>query len=114
MRTGSYDVSLSELSLDNLDIPKEYSLGNNYPNPFNPTTQINYSLPKNSDIKLIIYDLLGNKLKTLLDDKYQSAGFKNIKWNGTNELGAKTSSGVYFYALKSGRLYQTKKMILIK
>ena len=114
MRTGFYDVSLSELSLDNLDIPKEYSLGNNYPNPFNPTTQINYSLPKNSDIKLIIYDLLGNKVKTLLDDKYQSSGFKSIKWNGTNELGAKTSSGVYFYTLKAGSFYQTKKMILIK
>ncbi|MAJ33900.1 MAG: hypothetical protein CMF95_05115, partial [Candidatus Marinimicrobia bacterium] len=114
MRTGFYDVSLSELSLDNLDIPREYSLGNNYPNPFNPTTQINYSIPKNSDIKLIIYDLLGNKVKTLLDDKYQSAGFKNIKWNGTNELGAKTSSGIYFYTLKAGSFYQTKKMILIK
>jgi len=114
MRNGFYDAELSELSNNDFKIPKEYSLENNYPNPFNPTTQINYSLPKNSDVKLIIYDLLGNKVKTLLDDEYHSAGFKTIKWNGTNELGVKTSSGVYFYALKAGSFYQTKKMILIK
>jgi hypothetical protein len=114
MRTGFYDVDLSELSLDNLKTPKEYNLGNNYPNPFNPTTRINYSLPKNSNIKLIIYDLLGNKVKTLLDDKYHSAGFSSIEWSGTNKFGAMASSGVYFYTLKAGSFYQTKKMILIK
>ena len=114
MRNGYFNIELSEMSSDRFNIPLLYSLENNFPNPFNPTTRIDYSIPINSDIKLTIYDLLGNKVKTLIDNKYQSAGFKTIKWNGTNEFGAKTSSGVYFYALKAGNFYQTKKMILIK
>ena len=109
-----YDVGLSELSHYDCKIPKGRSLENNYPNISNPTTRIKYSLLENSDIKLIIYDLLGNIVKIFSNSKYQKAGFKSIKWSGTNELGAKTSSGGYFYALEAGIFYQTKKMILIK
>ena len=109
MRNEFYDVGLLRLSHDDLKIPKEYNLESNYSNTFNPATRINYLLPKNSDVKLIIYDLLGNKVWTLVDNKYQKVGFKSIKLNGTNKLGAKTSSGFYFYALKAGSFYQKKR-----
>jgi hypothetical protein len=90
------------------NIPAKYKLYQNYPNPFNPTTVINYSLPKSSFISLRVYDVLGNLIKVLVN-KEQSAGTYNAAFDGAN-----LSSGVYFYILKSGNFYQTKKMILLK
>jgi hypothetical protein len=90
------------------DIPKFYVLGNNYPNPFNPTTKISFGLPRSSNTKLIVYDLLGREVITLVNDKLE-AGSYNIEWDAGNY-----SSGVYFYKLESGNFVQTKKMVLIK
>lgn len=93
---------------DKYNLPSEYSLSQNYPNPFNPVTTINYSIPTSSDVKLIIYDLLGRKVQELVNE-FQSSGNYSIQFNGDN-----LSSGIYFYALKSGDFYQVRKMILLK
>lgn len=94
-------------------IPKEFALHQNFPNPFNPSTTIKYDLPKNSEVLITIYDMLGREVKTLLNDK-QDAGYKQIVWNGTNNYGAQVSTGIYFYKLRAGDFVQSRKMILMK
>lgn len=86
----------------------QFELHQNYPNPFNPTTTISYSIPEASHLRLELYDVLGNKIKSLLDE-YQKAGSYSFNFNGS-EL----SSGIYFYRLSAGQFIQTKKMILLK
>jgi len=89
-------------------LPSEFSLDQNYPNPFNPTTIINYSLPKSAFVKLIVYDVLGRVIKTLVDEE-KSAGNYSVQFNGSN-----LSSGVYFYRLTAGNFISTKKLVLLK
>ncbi|NOX67102.1 MAG: T9SS type A sorting domain-containing protein [Chlorobi bacterium] len=88
--------------------PEVYSLNQNYPNPFNPTTIISYSIQKQSDVTLRVYNLLGELVTTLVDQK-QSAGKHQIQFNANN-----LSTGVYFYSIKAGSFFQTKKMLLLK
>jgi len=93
--------------------PDEYSLSQNYPNPFNPETEMSYVLPNASYVKLSIYNLLGQKVKTLVDG-YQEAGYRTVLWDGKNDRGEGISSGIYFYSLKAGDFTQTRKMVLMK
>jgi len=86
----------------------------NYPNPFNRTTTINYQLTANGHLNLIIYDKLGRKIKTLVDE-YQTTGQKSIEWDGTDSKGARVSGGTYFYQIKrQDGVAGAKKMILVK
>jgi hypothetical protein len=85
----------------------------NYPNPFNPSTTISYSLANSSAVSLTIFDSLGRVVKTLVDQP-QAAGDHQVVWNGTNEQGSQVASGVYFYRLKTGEFTHTKRMILLK
>ena len=94
-------------------IPKEFSLSNAYPNPFNPFTTLSYDLPKDSFINLTVFDMMGRKIKTLVNGQ-QSAGIKTVKWNSTNEQGETVSAGVYLYKLKAESFIETKKMVLLK
>ncbi|MGA7722333.1 MAG: T9SS type A sorting domain-containing protein [Ignavibacteriaceae bacterium] len=89
-------------------LPSEFSLDQNYPNPFNPATIINYSLPKSAFVKLIVYDVLGRVIKTLVDEE-KSAGNYSVQFNGSN-----LSSGIYFYRLTAGNFIGTKKLVLLK
>jgi len=95
------------------NIPQSFALHQNYPNPFNPVTEIKYAVPKADKITLTVYDLLGRKVKTLVDDEVE-AGVYKVKWDGKNEFGKNVSSGVYFYSLKSESLVKVRKMMLIK
>ena len=94
-------------------IPIAYTLHQNYPNPFNPVTTLRYDLPENSLVNIIIYDLLGRQVKTLVNQT-QNAGFKSIIWNATNNYGKPVSAGVYLYQIQAGEFVQTKKMVLLK
>ncbi|MBC8401932.1 MAG: T9SS type A sorting domain-containing protein [Candidatus Marinimicrobia bacterium] len=94
-------------------IPAEFALHRNYPNPFNPVTTMSYSLPEQSNVSLIIYDILGNQIKTLVNDN-QTTGNKTITWDATNAAGATVTAGVYFYRLQAGSYSQTGKMLLLK
>jgi hypothetical protein len=85
----------------------------NHPNPFNPETEISYTLPAAGKVRLTVYNMLGQKVKTLVDE-YQAAGHKTITWDGADEGGNKAASGVYFYRVKAGEFEDTKKMILMK
>ena len=95
------------------NLPENYTLFQNYPNPFNPTTTIGYKISKASNVSLIIYNSLGQVVKTLINAN-QSAGNYNVRWNGTNEFGTKVTSGIYFYRLNTNEYTNVKKMIMLK
>ena len=95
------------------EVPSEFKLYQNYPNPFNPKTVIRFDLPKESNVKILIYDILGRLTKKIIDNR-QDTGFKSIQWDGTNNYGKKVSDGVYLYSIEAGNFRQTKKMILLK
>jgi photosystem II stability/assembly factor-like uncharacterized protein len=88
--------------------PTEFYLEQNFPNPFNPSTTIQFSLPKSGDVTLKIYNLLGEEVKTLVDE-YKEIGNHSIQFNANN-----LASGIYFYRIQAGSFVQTKKMILVK
>jgi hypothetical protein len=89
-----------------------YELGQNFPNPFNPTTTISYSIPVAGNVNLTIYNLLGSEVVKLIDEQ-QQAGIHSVHFS-TEDLGEKIGSGIYFYTLKSGSFTQTRKMIVLK
>ncbi|MDP4115645.1 MAG: LamG-like jellyroll fold domain-containing protein [Bacteroidota bacterium] len=92
----------------NTGLPKTYELSNNYPNPFNPSTRINVSLPEDQVVKLCVYNILGEKVATLINRKME-AGVHEINFNAAN-----LASGIYIYKIEAGKFTQTKKMMLIK
>ncbi len=93
--------------------PTSFSLSQNYPNPFNPETDISYALPTDCQVKLTIYNVAGQNVRTLVDEQ-QTAGFKTIHWNGKDNEGKEVASGVYFYKIQAGVFTEARKMILMK
>ena len=94
-------------------LPQNVVLDYNSPNPFNPNTQIKFGLPNNQKVKIDVYSITGQKVKTLINTT-MNAGYHTINWNATDENGAKVSSGVYIYQLRCGNEVFTKKMIFAK
>ncbi|MFC1785866.1 GDSL-type esterase/lipase family protein [Candidatus Neomarinimicrobiota bacterium] len=96
-----------------LDYPSNYKLDQNFPNPFNPTTSINYDLSNDSYVTLDIYNISGEHINSLVDET-QAKGSKIVQWNGVNKKGEKVNSGIYFYKLQANDFTKTKKMVLLK
>ncbi len=94
-------------------LPKEFALGQNYPNPFNPETEIRYELPRQSQVVLVVFNLVGQKVKTLVNGKI-AAGRYTAQWNGRDEAGKSLASGVYIYRLEAGDFVQARRMLLVK
>ncbi len=94
-------------------IPANYMLAQNYPNPFNPSTRIDFSLPEKSHVTLSIHNILGQRVKTLID-RPLNGGAHRVVWNGTNEFGETVTSGIYFYQLRSELGNKTMKMMFMK
>ena len=95
------------------EVPTKYALMQNYPNPFNPTTKIRFDLPKSTHAKLIIYDILGREVATLVNEKF-NAGSYIVDWPALTGNGSSYPSGVYFYRLQTKDFTSVKKMLLIK
>lgn len=91
------------------EMPLKFALYQNYPNPFNPITTIKYDLPKDANVKIKIYDLLGREVQSLVQNELKKAGSYQIEWNAGN-----FASGVYFYRIEAGDFVQSRKMILLK
>lgn len=107
-------TSYSKVIVINL-LPGKYALDQNYPNPFNSSTSIKYELPAGEHrIKLVIYDLLGHRILTLVNEKSQPAGVYRINWDGRDDAGQPVASGVYFFQLLAGNQNFIKKMLLIE
>jgi hypothetical protein len=94
-------------------IPHQFTLYPAYPNPFNPITTLRYDLPEQATVNIIIYDLLGRQVKSLINQT-QDAGNKSVIWNATNDFGKPVSAGVYLYKIHAGEFVQTRKMVLLK
>ena len=94
-------------------IPENFALHQNFPNPFNPTTSIEYDLPEFSIVNISIFDLMGRKVMSLINLK-QPAGYQSIRWDGTNSFGEIVSTGMYIYTIQAGDFRQAKKMVLVK
>jgi hypothetical protein len=89
-------------------LPTVYSLSQNYPNPFNPVTTIEYTLPKDSYVSLVVYNVIGQRVATLVDE-VKPAGYYAVKFDGTS-----MASGLYFYRLEAGKQTFLKKLLLVK
>jgi hypothetical protein len=98
-------------------IPDRYSISQNYPNPFNPTTQIEYGLPYNSEVSITVFNILGQRVATLINEE-KSSGYYKLMWNGRNDYNQQIASGVYIYRIvaksKKDTFMQSKKLILLK
>ena len=106
-------LSAGSETMDITPVPSEFALHDNYPNPFNPVTTINYDLPKDAYVNLIIYDIMGREVANLAS-KEMSAGYQTMKWNARNNAGALVSAGIYFYQIQTRDFVKTKKMVLLK
>jgi hypothetical protein len=98
---------------DPLQTPRDFILAQNYPNPFNPATEISYVLPSRAEVEIGIYDLLGRRVKILVEET-QASGPHTVSWDGTDQSGHRVASGVYFYRLRAGERVESRKMMLLK
>ncbi len=94
-------------------IPLTFDVGDNYPNPFNPTTTIEYNVPRSADVKLVIYNLLGQRVRTLVKERTEPGQYR-VKWDGLNDDGYGVASGIYLYRFEAADFTKVKKMILLK
>ncbi len=99
--------------VETASIPDAFNLKQNYPNPFNPTTTITYGLPEASQVRLQVFNMIGERVKTLVQT-HQPAGNYTVEWNGTTDSGRLLPSGIYFYRLDAGPHSDMKKMILAR
>jgi len=95
------------------ELPTSYELGDNYPNPFNPSTKIQVGIPEAGNTLIVIYNTLGQKVRTLTDE-FHAAGRFEVTWDGKDDAGRTVGTGVYLYRLVSGQKSMVKKMILVK
>ena len=99
-------------------LPQTFALQQNYPNPFNPATQITYELPAAANVKLTVYNLLGEQVRTLVDERKLAGTFRG-SWDGLNDRGLRTASGVYLYQMaakqaEGSTIVVSKKMLLLR
>ena len=111
--TGDITVNTA-VSVNGTDpLPHTFALEQNFPNPFNPVTTIQYRLPKRTQVELAVYDIAGKKLRTLINAT-QRGGLQTVTWDGKDEHGRMVAAGVYFYHLKAGGYTESRKMVLLK
>ncbi len=105
---------MHNIQIGRLDaVPEDFSLAQNVPNPFNPATTISYEVPESGSVKLVVYNLLGQQVRTLVNDNIE-AGFHTIVWDGADEFGRQVASGIYIYRMNSGDFKATKRMMFLK
>lgn len=111
---GAKKVTFNDIKIgDESVLPTSFELSQNFPNPFNPSTKIDYTLARKSHVELEVYNVLGQRVKTLVDD-VREAGVWRVTWDGDNDFGTQVASGMYFYKLTAGDFVQTRKMVLLK
>lgn len=109
--TGYVTIGVSDINPGVL--PAKFELTQNYPNPFNPDTKIEFAVPQKSQVDLVIYNVMGQKVKTLVSGVLD-AGWKQVTWDGTDDYGNIVASGIYLYKLNAGDYVDSKKMSLLK
>jgi hypothetical protein len=116
---GTLSKAAGDLEMDEEFIPTEYAMFQNYPNPFNPETQIQFDLPEDSRVKIVIYNILGRVVTTLLDEELPAGRYRKL-WNGQDQFGQVLPSGIYFFRINAKaasserRLNAVKRMLFVK
>ena len=110
---GATSIGCGAMDIDDNVTPGLFILHQNYPNPFNPTTTFHYDLPEDVLVNVTIYDLMGKIVNNLVSSQ-NTAGYKSVRWNATNNQGQPVSAGIYLYMIQAGEFRQTKKMVLLK
>ena len=111
--SACYEITTTVSVSSGIELPTEYALYENYPNPFNPTTTIKYELPEVSEVSLVIYNLQGKSVRTLVSASLP-AGSYTVDWDGRNDKGMQMASGAYLLKMSAGSFIQTKKLMLMK
>ena len=106
-------ISMGTKEMDLTPVHEQFALHQNYPNPFNPTTTILYDLPEAATVHLVIYDVLGRQVRTLVNQDL-TAGYHTAIWDATDDMGRPLSGGLYIYRIKAGSYSKTRKMVLLK
>ncbi len=106
-------TSVTGIGDEDIRVPKSFALHQNYPNPFNPETNITFDIPKRSNVTIVIYNTLGQKVRTLVQD-VKEPGSYTVVWNGRNDAGVQVASGVYIYMIKAGDFVKSRKMTLMR
>ena len=109
----TFAENCSQVSIDAEIIPLKFQLHNAYPNPFNPVTTLRYDLPENSVVNIVVFDMMGREVRTLINQT-QNAGHQSVVWDATNDYGKPVSAGIYLYQIQAGEYISTKKMVLLK
>jgi hypothetical protein len=107
------DTTITGIEEELGDVPKTYDLTQNCPNPFNPTTTIQYQLPERTHVRLTIYNVMGQRVRVLVDEPKPQGRYK-VMWDGRNDAGEAVASGVYFYRMTTQGFEMTKKMVLLR
>jgi len=110
---GSANANPTDISKNKHSNPRTFALNQNYPNPFNPNTNIRFKIPATGEVKLTVYNILGQDVKALINE-FKPAGSYQVIWNATNNYGEKVKSGLYFYRLEFGQQIEFRKMILMR
>ncbi len=110
--TITFDISTVGVDED-AAVPDVFALHQNYPNPFNPTTTIAFDVPELSNVRIDIYNLLGQKVRTLVSGQHEAA-YYTVNWNGTNDFGSPVASGMYIYRIEAGKFSAVRKLVLMK
>jgi hypothetical protein len=115
VRTVYPEMEKTEVNIsgDGSALPTVYGLSQNFPNPFNPATEIKYAIPEAGPVKISVFNILGQNVRDLVDDQKQ-AGAYSVVWDGKDNYGSSVASGVYFYRIKANNFSDTKKMVLLK
>jgi len=116
LRVMEYSGKSTDLSVKDIVLitPDDFKLNSNYPNPFNPSTTIEYTLPIASNISITIYNVVGQEVASLLQMQDKAAGTYHVTWNGMDNNGNKVASGTYFYSMRFGNFTKTKQMTFMK
>ncbi|MBC8400694.1 MAG: T9SS type A sorting domain-containing protein, partial [Candidatus Marinimicrobia bacterium] len=107
------DIAMPIVGVADNQQPESYALYHNYPNPFNPETQIQFRLAAGEQVKLVIYDIKGRQVRTLVNGEY-NAGHHTVTWDGKNNKGLEVASGMYIYRIKAGSFLASQKMLLLR
>ena len=111
--TDTFEINSDLTGLGQKELPLTFELMQNYPNPFNLSTMIRFSVPVAADVKLVVYNILGQKVATLADRRFDRGRY-NVRWEGRNQNGMPVSSGLYIYRITAGAFISSRKMLLVK
>jgi len=114
MMVLSSDGISTSISNDRVIIPTDFELHSNYPNPFNPSTSFEFTLPLDKRVSVRIYDMNGRLIRTLINDEFYSQGTHSVTWNSLSDAGTQVASGQYIYTLEWGQFRQARRMVLVK